>query len=447
MPKNFPRAVGLAGLVCGILSSPASAQTGPTQGWTGWARCQIDVQGPGYTHQEIHTWTLAGGVPTVEGAFRVYPGAWSVVGGGSLQKSQGSQSLMAQWATNAQGVSAPIAVSVRNGRMFIQAWHAQLRSQGGVAGYQQIIDDTGAKPPGQLSAEAFEWAFPVVNGATTATTMSGSNAPGVNGPVGLMQPAGSFSTASCTWEFGKGSNAPAAPAPLQARAVPTPGSVGPPGAPRTGTQGTNNAPPTNATPPTNAGTSGTGSGLSLPTTGRGGLSRLNTPPTNGATNGGSGTTSGGAAGARAADVRVTLGNIQGLAADAQTIRRGTTVTWGFRFTNLGPDALEGALLRVPATPGLTMSGASFCTEDRPLECLGFSSGPLVLDPARAPVVQAGVGPLTLPPLTSYWVLVQAVAATPGAAVLTAEVIMPSGTNDPYTQDNRVTLSYTISAAP
>ena len=58
-----------------ILFAPAAlarAQTPFPPGWTGWARCQLTVQGPGYSDQQTHTWVLAGSPPAVEGAFRVY---------------------------------------------------------------------------------------------------------------------------------------------------------------------------------------------------------------------------------------------------------------------------------------------------------------------------------------------------------------------------------------
>jgi hypothetical protein len=192
--------------------------------WSGWARCQVSVQGPGYTDQRTHTWTLAGGTPTVEGAFRVYPATWSVVGAGSLQRSQGTQSLKAQWAANVAGMSAPLAVFVRasDGRMFISARHAQLRSARAVAGYQQLTLDGKPQSPGEIAAEAFEWMFPTIDVDPRLPSVSGSKTEPVKGSVGLMQPAGSQVTASCTWQFGRGGSAPAPPAMLAAQAIPTP---------------------------------------------------------------------------------------------------------------------------------------------------------------------------------------------------------------------------------
>jgi hypothetical protein len=146
------------------LNLAGAQQPAPQGAWAGWARCQINVTGPGYTDQQTHTWAITGSSPAVEGAFRVYPGTWSVVGGGSLHRTQGDQTLVAQWATNAPTVSAPIAVFVRasDNRMFIQARHAQLRGSQSIQGYQQLTIDGKPQTPGKIAAEAFEWSFPEV---------------------------------------------------------------------------------------------------------------------------------------------------------------------------------------------------------------------------------------------------------------------------------------------
>ncbi len=216
----------------GAVFVAAARGTAPAQpSWSGWARCQISVSGQGYTDQQTHTWMLNGGTPTVTGAFRVYPATWSVVGGGSLQRTQGNQTLTAQWATTAENLSAPLAVFVRasDGRMFIQARHAQVRSPRSVNGYQQLTIDGKPQFPGNIAAEAFEWSFPVVEvsrpkpGANA--TANGSSTPLVNGKVGIMQPAGTQATASCNWQFGEGTATPAAPPTVAAQSIPTPSAV------------------------------------------------------------------------------------------------------------------------------------------------------------------------------------------------------------------------------
>src|SRR5687768_2583826 len=75
----------------------ASAQTPAPPPWAGWARCQVDVVGPGYSDRRTHTWTLTGGAPRLEGAFRIFPASWSVVGSGSIDRGQGGNTLTARW--------------------------------------------------------------------------------------------------------------------------------------------------------------------------------------------------------------------------------------------------------------------------------------------------------------------------------------------------------------
>lgn len=194
-------------LTMGTVSfSQSSAINGP---WSGWAQCQITVQGPySYSHSETHTWTLTGGQPTIQGAMRIHPATWKVTGQGSFTKTQGAQTLSAQWTTNATQANAPISLFVRasDGRLILKSWHAQLRVAGGVVGTQQQTLNGVAQSPGAISAEAFEWAFPATDGVSTSTQFSGSNSIATNGAVGPMQPGGSQGTAACTWRFAAGSN-------------------------------------------------------------------------------------------------------------------------------------------------------------------------------------------------------------------------------------------------
>jgi hypothetical protein len=87
--------------------------------------------GPGYSDQQTHTWTRLGGAPTKQGAMQIQAGTWSVTGQGFLEKTEGQQTLKAQWTTNVPGMSAPIAVLIRasDGKRIIKPWHAQLRSR------------------------------------------------------------------------------------------------------------------------------------------------------------------------------------------------------------------------------------------------------------------------------------------------------------------------------
>lgn len=227
---NKPLLTIVAGLVLAQFSTGALAQQAAQGQWSGWARCQVSVQGPGYSDQQTHTWTITAGAPTTEGAFQVYAATWSVTGSGSLTRSQGNQSLTAQWATNGPAVSAPVAVFVRasDRRMFIQSRHAQLRSTGAVQGFQRQTIAGVPQKPADIRAEAFEWAFPLIAVSApvapeTNATANGSSTSPTNGSVGVMQPGGSQGTASCTWQFGQGAAAPAPPVTLAAQPVPTAG--------------------------------------------------------------------------------------------------------------------------------------------------------------------------------------------------------------------------------
>jgi hypothetical protein len=229
MPNhNFRLHALLSWMLLILVSSAAAQQSTPQPPWSGWARCEINVSGQGYSDKQTHTWTISSSASALIGAFRVYPATWSVAGSGSLQHTQGSQTLAAQWATNAQSMTAPLAVFVRasDGRMFIQARHSQTRAAGSVTGYQQLTIDGKPQKPGTISAEAFEWAFPVVEVSRPKPgdplVANGSSTPLVNGKVGFMQPAGTQATASCTWQFGQGSAAPAPPPAVASQPTPTP---------------------------------------------------------------------------------------------------------------------------------------------------------------------------------------------------------------------------------
>ena len=225
----------LASTLATALASPLAAQatTSPLLGWSGWARCDVTVRGPGgYSDQQTHTWIMSGGAPAVQGAFRIYPATWSAAGGGGFSRTQATQTLDAQWATTVQSMSGPIAVYVRasDGSMLIESRHAQLRAPRAIQGYQQLTIAGKPQRPATIASEAFEWAFPSIQiarvpGPTPGSTIlsaNGSSSRATTGSVGFMQPAGSQGTAACTWQFAQGAAAPAPPPPVAARAVPVP---------------------------------------------------------------------------------------------------------------------------------------------------------------------------------------------------------------------------------
>ena len=215
------------GLGASVVVAPLAAAQQPAGfTWNGWARCQIMVRGPGYSDQQSHSWTLTGAPATTQGALRIYPATWTDVGSGSLQRTQGSQSLDAKWTTSAQGLGAPIAVVVRasDGRLLIKSSHAQLHPRGAVTGTQQVTIDGKMQPPGTISLEAFEWNFPVIEDGATITRTSGTSTSPLTGKVGQMQPANARGTVSCAWQFVRSGTTAALPASTTAAST-TPATI------------------------------------------------------------------------------------------------------------------------------------------------------------------------------------------------------------------------------
>lgn len=193
-------------------------------GWAGWAECSLSVEGENYSDQQTQTWVLSGGKPAVRGAMRVYPAIWRVTGKGPLQRSEGKQTLSAQWTTNASGMSAPFAAFIRasDGKLIFKTWHSQLRARGAIAGTQVQSIDGKREPPVPISLEAFEWSVPIAEGDAKSYRLQGSSAIPITGSVGPMQPAGSKGLASCTWAFVKGSKVPPLPIAGSGAAAPAP---------------------------------------------------------------------------------------------------------------------------------------------------------------------------------------------------------------------------------
>jgi hypothetical protein len=189
-----------------LLALSASGTVAPPPGaWSGWARCELSVEGHGYVDRQTHRWDISGTPVSGNGAIRVQAATWSVDGAGSLDQTQGRQTRTATWKTKASGISAPIAFIVRasDGRLLIKSWHAQQRVHGAVTGTQQVTIDGNAQTPGPISGEAFEWSFPTIIEGATVTNSSGTRSEPVHGSVGLMQPANSTATATCSWNLSR----------------------------------------------------------------------------------------------------------------------------------------------------------------------------------------------------------------------------------------------------
>lgn len=230
----WTRRLLLVALLAVKLSRPAFPQG---EVWSGQAQCQVRVQASGYEHQEIQTWTLAGGTPTQQGVMQVYAGTWSSTGQGQLAKMQGTQALAAQWSTKTAEVSGPIAMFVRgyDHRLVIKSWHSQLLSRSAT----QLARQFGA--PGSVPAndsavsDVYEWQFPVVEDAEGSINVAGTGTVVVGGSYLPQHSAASSEIANCSWHFQKGSPAIVATVqlPLQTVRLPTPTGVIPAATPQT----------------------------------------------------------------------------------------------------------------------------------------------------------------------------------------------------------------------
>jgi hypothetical protein len=202
------------------LLAMAQVPTSPLIGWSGWVRCQVTAHAQGYMDQQTHTWTIASGTPHIEGGFHVYPATWSVVGGGSLQRSSPTTTVDARWVTSGQSSNAPLSIWTRiaDGRLIISSRRGQQRVQNGFTGYRQYAPHA----PEQIAAEVFEWALPVLEEDPANTTINVSRTLTVApATFAFMPQPGSSATASCTWQLARG--AVVSPPPmLTPAATPTP---------------------------------------------------------------------------------------------------------------------------------------------------------------------------------------------------------------------------------
>ena len=108
---NMP-CTGNPGEICGGAWANSVYWTGigapPAHGWTGSARCQVDVRGTGYSDSRTHTWTFVGDPTSQTATTQIYNAVWAVTGSGSKTSATGS----AQWTVNG-GASGPMSVLVR----------------------------------------------------------------------------------------------------------------------------------------------------------------------------------------------------------------------------------------------------------------------------------------------------------------------------------------------
>jgi hypothetical protein len=234
-PGSRARLAGLFVLAALVLPAlrPAMAQSG----WSGWARCVINIGGAGYTDTETHTWMVSNA--TAAGSA---PGNWTAVGSGEYHVDDGTTRMDVAFSINPGSTvnsGGQFRAMVQNGVVRVFPHHAQLRLTGAIQGYVLQTISGNQRTPTPLAGTQYEWQFPLVQGPATSTTLSGSSTGGNQPGWGTMRPAAAALSSSCTWLFALGSQPPPPP-PVAASPVPQPPSPGtpppnpPPGQPPTG---------------------------------------------------------------------------------------------------------------------------------------------------------------------------------------------------------------------
>lgn len=200
------------------LSASALGPTHADAAWSGWARCEIDIRGPGYTDNETHTWFVSNASPATPGS-----GSWSAAGGGSLDQGNPAQtSQHGAWSIGANVANgARYGVIVNPGTLEIRPLHAQLRQSNGINGYVQQTIGNAPRTPTPISVTEYEWGFPLVRGPSGHPTLTGASTSSPKIGWGPMQASGSVVTARCSWSLADG-NVPPPPPPVTAPPAPTP---------------------------------------------------------------------------------------------------------------------------------------------------------------------------------------------------------------------------------
>src|SRR5437667_280167 len=200
MTYNFAGAPILAALVL-LSAMPAFSQSDAL--WTGQAQCQLTVQSPSYSYQEVQTWAISG-APSGNVSM-AYPATWSVTGQGARQDLSGRQITVTQWQTSVPPMSASLAIFVNSAnQLIIKSYHAQLRANGAVNGVRRVSVPGIAQSPTPVSFVEFEWQFPQIEVEGTKSDVSGTSSTPITSGIGPMQPAGLGGTATCKWQFSKG---------------------------------------------------------------------------------------------------------------------------------------------------------------------------------------------------------------------------------------------------
>jgi hypothetical protein len=216
-PRPFRSGISIAlvALSLAVFAGPAYSQA-PTASWSGWAQCQIVVQGPGYTSRQTHSWEITGPA-TSSGAIQEYPATWTVAGDATIDTTDPQRTVRGTRRTEGSMAGARIGIFVRasDSRVVALLRSTQLSVAGGTTGTQQIALTGSPAPPTQsFTSAVYEWRpLPPIEDVSTSTHLSGTGVVPVNTRLDPLQPASATGQAVCTWDFVRGGQASALPRP------------------------------------------------------------------------------------------------------------------------------------------------------------------------------------------------------------------------------------------
>jgi hypothetical protein len=192
-------------------SAPAVlAQAPVAQGWAGWARCKLTIQGPGYNHGETHLWTITG-AGTSNANMEIYPTSWTVTGSGDLDRVSGPTRKQAQWRINGMLPDVTIAFTRHADRIAIQRWTNHGPARSALIGTETTTIN-GVPTSRRLELDVQQWAFPATSTRSpTSTRAAGSKTERFDGLRGPLAPPGSMGMAECQWDFAKSPDEPSPP--------------------------------------------------------------------------------------------------------------------------------------------------------------------------------------------------------------------------------------------
>jgi hypothetical protein len=211
-------------LVAGLLATPAYSQTPGTAAWSGWVQCRVEVQAPGYTNRQTHSWEITG-APSA-GGIPEYPATWTVVEDATADPQRAVNGTR---PTNASLASARIAIFTRasDNRLVALLRNGQLSVRGGTTGTPTASAASTLSPPQSVGYPIYEWRpLPSIEDVVTSSHMTGTGSMPVTTRLNPLQPANATGQAVCRWDFVRGG--PAAPLPQPNELVRTGGGAAPP---------------------------------------------------------------------------------------------------------------------------------------------------------------------------------------------------------------------------